>query len=174
MSYSSLINSPSYGRVYTLTNPAGAITIPTAAATAFSETSIILVAAGGAVLNITLPAGRYLAKMDCCLTAVAGNASVINYAQLQLIGNNTTGGNNQLLGSGGTYAGISFTGVVANYGINNIFMNEDVFFTISETTTVSARLVSNVATAGCATRSTTLATNPVTPCENKIVFYEIL
>jgi len=174
MSVSSLINSPSYGQKYTLTNLRGNIAIPVSAATAFAETVITCIASAATVLNITLPAGRYLAKMECCITAIAGQASVVNYAQLQLIGNNTSGGNNQLLGAGASYGGITFTGVVANVGANNIFIKDDVFFTIPEETTLSMRLVSNVLTAGCETRDTDLPFNPAQPCENKVTFYELL
>jgi hypothetical protein len=172
MSVSSLLNSPTYGQVYTLTNLGGARATLASASTAIRELGIITIAGGATDLYITLPAGKYMAEMECCLnTTVGGTAVDIRFAQLQLIGINTAGAN-QLLGFGTSY-NKNMDGTLANIMDNNLFMKDSVFINLTETTQLTARLAYNIDNI-CATKSGSIATNPVLPCENKIIFYEVL
>jgi hypothetical protein len=172
MSYSSLFNSPSYGQTFTLTNLGGARATQASAATAIRELGIITVAGGASDLYITLPAGKYLADIECCLTTtVNGTAVDIKFAQLQLIGINTTGAN-QLLGYGTSY-NKNMDGTLVNILDNNLFMKDTVFIILTETTQITARLAYNIDNI-CATKSGNIGTNPVLSCENKIIFKEVL
>jgi hypothetical protein len=172
MSVASFLNSTLIGEKYTLTNLGGARPTLASAATAIRELGLITTAGGAADLYITLPPGKYMVEMECCLTStVNGTAVDIRFAQIQLIGVNTAGAN-QLLGYGTSY-NKNMDGTLVNIMDNNLFMKDSVFIILTESTQLTTRLAYNIDNV-CATKTGNIATNPVLPCENKIVFYEIL
>lgn len=172
MSSYSLINQPLYGRKYVLTNLAGARPVTACAATALEELALTKVASGASDLYITLPAGKYTAQMESCLTTtVDGTPVIIRYAQLQLIGINSAG-NNQLLGVGQSYSK-TMDGTFVNILNNNLYLSDTVFLDLTETTQLTLRLAYNINVV-CATKSGNIALNPILPCENKVTFYSVL
>jgi len=172
MSYSSLFNSPSYGREYTLTSLKNNITLEASTSTVnFNEKSIITDAAGANPIYQTLPAGKYIAVMTCALSNITdGTATVIKFAQMQLINDLAIP---TLYGSSSGF-GKTLDATIANIPNNVLYMNEVIYLELTATTNLTMRLGYNLTGGLPATRATSFGIAPVTPCANKVVFYEVL
>jgi len=178
MSYSSLFNSPTYGKTYTLTNSAGAIALPTVGVTLFEPKIIIAASPSTATtpIFITIPAGVYSVKMNCAIQP-ASASSAINFAQLVIVDDTDV-----LYGAGSSFNKVA-SATTANRPANQLFINETIFITLTTTKQLTMRLNYNITVAAGATISgelglydgtTYAAPNPRIPCENNVVFTSLL
>jgi hypothetical protein len=166
MSYSSLLNSPSFGQEYILQSFDSSLTVAVSPnATGYSEKPITVTTTDGAIPKyISLPAGKYLATMTCCLQATAINTTIFS-AQLQIVDDTAI---SILYGSSSMYSK-AFGATLANIPAITLYMNESVVIELTETKNLTLRLAYN-ANVACATIDTNLGVNPLIPGINQIVF----
>lgn len=173
MSSYGLLNSASFSNTYTLTNLGGAVSLPTVGATVF-EPALIIRPVGGALSSvyITIPAGKYSVSMKCAIESAAANTA-INFAQLVIVDSTDI-----LYGAGSSYNKTA-SGTTANRPSNQLYINDIITITLTTSKTLTMRLNYNITVAAGATISGELGTagaypNPRIPCENTVVFTEIL
>jgi hypothetical protein len=172
MSAFGLLNSASYNLNYPLVSLKNDIPLPVSiSTTAFNEVAIITNATGVSALYQSLPAGNYVAVMTCAISNVTdGTATVVKFAQMQLIDDSTTP---ILYGSSSSF-GKTLDATIANIPNNVLYMNESVYFELTATTNLTVRLGYNLTGGASATRATSFGIAPLTPCSNKVVFYSIV
>jgi len=174
MSISSLFNSPSFSQEYILTSFDSSLTVAiSGSTTAFSEKPITVTTTdGGLPKYITLPAGKYLATMSCCLFVPADtvNATVVNYAQLQIVDDTAI---SVLYGASTTY-NKTLAIVAANIPTATLYINETVMIELTAQTNLTLRLAYNITGNGCGTKDTPFGINPVITPVNQIIFRQFI
>lgn len=170
MSVSSFLNSPTFGQEYILTSFDSSLTVAiSGSTTAFSEKPVTVTTTdGGLPKYISLPAGKYLATMSCCLFVPADTASatVVNYAQLQIVDDTAI---SVLYGASTTYNKTLAT-TAANIPTATLYMNETVMIELPTQKNLTLRLAYNITGNACGTKDTPFGVNPVITPLNQIIF----
>jgi hypothetical protein len=169
MSYSSLINNPTYGQTYTLTNLAGSIPLAVSTdATTFTTKVVISPAGSASALFQSLPAGKYAVNMICAVESATANVTPLNHIQLQIVDDTDVS-----YGVSSSY-GKTTSATLANKPANTIFINDTIFINLTTTKNLTLRLNYNILSHAGQTVSGNLVTNPAIVCENRVIFTEIL